>query len=82
MNAHAQLLALIAERDAQDAFSRATGWGVLVTHLEHPETVLGLYGPFHEPASALAYAATQESELNVEGEEGFRCHVHPIMPVT
>ena len=76
------VLDLISARDAQEAFSRATGWGVLVTHAADPSTLLGLYGPFSEPAAALEYAARQEAELNDDGEEGFRCHVHPIMPVT
>lgn len=80
MNPLAQILALIAARDAQDAFCRAIGWTVLVTHVDAPADVLGLYGAFSEPAAALEAAARQESELNTDGEEGFRCHVHPIMP--
>lgn len=80
MNPHDQLLGLIAARDASDTFSRAAGWGVLVTHADAPEVVLGLVGPFSEPAAALEHAATQESELNQEGEVGFRCQVHALLP--
>jgi len=76
------LLALLEIRDAQDAFSRAIGWGVLVTHADTPEALLGLYGPFSEPASALEYAARQERDLNEGEETGFRCRVEPIMPAS
>lgn len=82
MNPHARLLAMIAERDAQEAFSRALCWGILVTHTDAPEVVLGLYGLYNEPAAALEHAAGQERELNIGEEDGFRCQVHPIMPVT
>ena len=77
-----KLLAVIAEREASEAFSRAIGWRILVTHTDDASVVLGLYGGFTEPAAALSHASGQEAELNQEGEEGFRCHVHPIMPVT
>lgn len=82
MNPYEMVMGMIAERETQEAFSRAIGWGVLVTHADEPAVVLGLYGGFTEPAAALAHASGQEAELNQEGEEGFRCHVHPIMPVT
>ncbi len=76
-----KLLALIEERDAQEAFSRAIAWTVLVTHVDRPEAVLGVYGAFTEPSAALEHAAQQETELNQdEREEGFRCRVFPIMP--
>ena len=77
-----KLLAVIAERDASEAFSRAAGWVVLVTHVDDSGGVLGAYGPFSEPAGALEHAAQQESELNQDEEEGFKCRVHPIMPVS
>lgn len=82
MNPHYQLIALIEAREAQEAFSRAAGWVLLVTHVDTPERVLGLYGPFSEPAAAMAYAAEQERGLNTDDDGGFRCRVHPIMPVT
>lgn len=77
-----RLLAVVEERDASEAFSRAIGWGVIVTHLDAPEVVLGLYGGFTEPAAALAHAAMQETELNEGEETGFRCQVQAIMPFT
>lgn len=81
MNAHEQLLAMLAVRDARDTLERAVGWVVQVTHEDGLGGVLGLYGTFCEPAAALEYAATQEGELNEGEEDGFRCQVHPIMPV-
>ena len=40
------------------------------------------YGPFAEPAAALAWADDFEQGLNSEGEDGFRCTVRALMPVT
>lgn len=77
-----KLLAVVEEREASEAFSRAIGWTVLVSHMDAPERLLGVYGSFAEPAAALEYAATQEGELNEGEETGFRCQVHPIMPVS
>jgi hypothetical protein len=82
-NAHEKLLALLAVRDARDELERAVGWIVQVRHEDAPETLLGTFGPWSEPAGALTWAAAHEAELNEEpGEEGFRCLVLPIMPVT
>ena len=75
------VLDLLAARDTQDSFERATGWAVLCAHDESPE-MRTLYGPFAEPAAALEWAAGLERDLNTEGEEGFRCLVLPIMPAT
>ena len=75
------VLDLLAARDAQDSFRRATGWAVLCAHIESPE-MRTLYGPFAQPAAALAWAAGLKRDLNTEGEEGFRCLVLPIMPAT
>lgn len=80
-NAHEKLLALLTVRDARDTLERAIFWTVSCSHIDS-EGVRTLYGAFTEPSGALAHAAGLEAELNVEGEEGFRCVVLPIMPVT
>ena len=77
-----KVLELLAVRDAQDAFSRATGWVVVCAHDDHPVDTRVLLGPFTEPSAALAYAYMQEREMREEGDLGWRCTVLPIMPVT
>jgi len=82
VNPHAYLLGQLAARDAQEAFSRAVGWVVICAHDEHRQATETLLGPFQEPGAALAYAAAHEREMREEGDEGWRCTVHPIMPVS
>lgn len=77
-----RVLALIALREAQEELRHSGGWAVAVTHENGLGGVLTLWGPYSEPAAALELAATVESELNIDGEEGFRCHVCPLRSVT
>ena len=78
--ARAELLRRIAVRDARDTLERAAAWVVQVTHRDALEGDSTLYGPFSEPVAAIAYGQQLQNELNVDGEDGFRCHAVAIMP--
>lgn len=86
MTARERLLAEIEARELRDALARAAGWTVCVYHIATPQART-LYGPFREPAEAMAWAEEFRRGLveapydpQAERDEGWRCDVVPIMP--
>lgn len=86
MTARERLLAEIEARELRDALDYACAWVVCAYHAEHPQART-LYGPFGEPAEALAWAEQFRRELveapydpQAERDEGWRCDVVPVMP--
>jgi hypothetical protein len=74
------LLGFLRAREARDALERAAGWIVLAYHEDMPRETWIAHGPFQEAAAALAYAHARDAEMRVDGAEGFRFDVLPIMP--
>jgi hypothetical protein len=75
-----EILHDIEVNDALDDLERALGWTVACEDLEYGQRTL--FGFFTDPVEAAAYANRLQKSLREpgEGELGWSCTPHPILP--